>query len=221
MRMKKVTAMILIAAMCFSLASCKSSDTLSKSVEEMSAEEIEEIIKKDIAERETAEENTAKDAENSSDMQVIGSGEFGYVSVPDNWVEFRELDGGTDFQYSNSSGTSIITLNVFSDEGLTEEQKDQLDADAVASSVWYNLENNEVTDLVGAKVTLNGYDATQVYGYFVNEDHGLPSVIVCWIVEDEQGAFHYISAEGTLDDIVDVVSYVESSYSFENPDSTL
>ncbi|PWJ46881.1 hypothetical protein [Faecalicatena contorta] len=210
MRMKQVTAIIMAAAICFVFAACQSnnSNNNDKKVKEVSEENTPAL-----------EENESNTGESEADMQVVGTDEFGYVSIPGEWVEFFELDGGADFQYSNVPGTSIITLNVFDDGGMPEEEKNQLDSETVASHVWYNLENNGVTDIVGARVTLNGYDAVQVYGSFISEDHSLPSSIVCWIVEGEQGVFHYISAEGGLDDIGDVVSYVENSYSLENPNS--
>lgn len=210
--MKKITITIMAVVICFVFAACQNNNSSNNSNDENVKEVSEENTQ-------VLEENESNTGESKADMQVVGTDEFGYVSVPGDWVEFSELDGGTDFQYSNVSGTSIITLNVFDDEGMPEEERNQLDSETVASHVWYNLENNGVMDIAGARVTLNGYDAVQVYGSFISEDHSLPSSIVCWIVEGEQGVFYYISAEGGLDDIVQVVSYVENSYSLENPDS--
>ncbi|MGC4019177.1 MAG: hypothetical protein QM793_08090 [Muricomes sp.] len=208
MRAKRAIAVMIAALMCLGFTACQGNDRNAEDVQEAGGGDIQ-----------VSEENESDSEEKKSGMQVVGTDEFGYVSVPGDWVKFQELDGGTDFQYSNVPGTSIITLNVFDNSGLTEEEKTQLDAETVASHIWYNLENNGVTDITGAKVTLNGLDAVQVYGNFISEDYSLPSSIVCWIVEDEQGVFHYISAEGGLDDIVNVVSYVENSYSLETPDS--
>ena len=43
-------------------------------------------------------------------------------------------------------------MNIISDKGLTEEQKAKLTAETAASSVWYNLEQNEVQEIEGAQV---------------------------------------------------------------------
>lgn len=210
--MKKLVILIMAAVVCFSFAACdKASD--SPGGKNITPDESEK----------TAQSLTVMgepmNKENKEEMKVIGNDEFGYVSVPKDWIQFQDLDGGTDLQYSNLLGSSIITLNIFGDEGLTEEQKNQLDANMAAQSVWYNLEQNDVSDIEGASVKLGQYDAFQVYGYFVSEDHGMPSIIVCWTLEDEKGIIHYISAEGGLDDISNVVSYVEKSYSLVQPDS--
>lgn len=147
--------------------------------------------------------------------QTIGNEAMGYVTIPSTWIKFVDVDGGTDLQYSNAGGTDIITLNIFDDAGLTEEQKAKLDAESAASSVWYNLEQNDVTDITGARVTLGGFEAFQCYGMFISEDFGIESMIVCWIFEDESGVLHYISAEGPMMSVMEVVSYVENSFTMK------
>lgn len=174
-------------------------------------------LSQNAAEIEVSESQT-EETENV-EMQTVGTGEFGYVTVPDTWMKFTDLDGGTDFQYSNPQGTSIITLNTFSFDDLTEEQKSQVDLESAAQSVWYNLENNQVSGIEGARVTLGPYDALQIYGYFTSEDYGLESGIVCWVFESSDGVFHYVAAEAALDDLMDVVSYVEDSYTLTPPEA--
>ncbi|WP_349947095.1 hypothetical protein ABFV83_01185 [Lacrimispora sp. BS-2] len=149
---------------------------------------------------------------NEGSSQTIGTDEFGYVTIPATWVRFQDLDGGTDLQYSDSLGNSIITLNVFNDEGLSEEDKAKMTAETAANSVWYNLEQNEVQKIAGAQVTLGKYDAFQIYGSFISEDHSLPSIIVCWIFEDENNVLHYISAEAPVENSAEILSYIEDSY---------
>ena len=151
------------------------------------------------------------------ETQVVGTEALGYVTIPAWWVSFQDVDGATALQYSNGAGT-IISLDTFSDEGLTEEQKAQITAETAAYSVWYNLEQNGVTDIVGAQVDLNGIDSYQVYGAYVSEDYGTASVIVCWIFSDADGGMHYVSAEGPMDAITDAVGYVEDSYTRTPPE---
>ncbi len=209
MKLTKLTAILLAVAMCFVFAACQS-DGGDRG--ELKGGELSE------SDRDTDQSDESSTGENETDMQIVGNEELGYVAVPGDWVKFLDLDGGTDLQYSNTAGTSIITLNVFDTEGMPEEEKNELDVDAVATYIWYNMAMDSVTDIAAARVTVNDYEAVQIYGRFNNPDHELPSIIVCWIVEDEQGVFHYVSAEGTIDNAMGVVSYVENSYSLENPD---
>lgn len=154
-------------------------------------------------------------AENTYDTQTIGNETMGYVTIPSTWVKFLDVDGGTDLQYSNETGTDIITLNIFDTAGLSKEQLASLDAKTAASSVWYNLEQNGVEQITGAQATLGKFDAFQLFGMFEREDDGLASMIVCWVFEDDNGAFHYISAEGLLESAVKTASYVQNSYTLE------
>ena len=149
---------------------------------------------------------------NKNSSQTIGTDEFGYVTIPDTWVRFQDLAGGTDLQYSDPQGKSIITLNVIGHGELTEEQKAQLTAEAAANSVWYNLELNDVQEITGAQVKLGKYDSFQICGSFISEDYSLPSMIVCWIIKDGNNVLHYISAEAPIENAEEVVSYVEDSY---------
>lgn len=151
------------------------------------------------------------------DTQVVGDETLGYVTIPDWWASFQDLGGATALQYSNGAGT-IISLDTFSDEGLTEDQKAQITAETAAYSVWYNLEQNGVTDIVGAQVDLNGIDSFQVYGAYVSEDYGTSSIIVCWVFSDEDGGLHYVSAEGPVTEIAQAVGYVEDSYTLTPPE---
>lgn len=157
---------------------------------------------------------------NLEGLQTVGTEEFGYVSIPDDWLRFYDLDGGTDFQYSDPTHACIITLNVFSDEGLTEEQKAQLTDELAAQSLWYNLEQNGVQDIQGAHVTLNGIPALQVYGVFTSEDYDQTSIIVCWTFQSEDGVLHYVAAEAPVEQSLEVVGYVENSYILDSPEQT-
>jgi len=162
-----------------------------------------------------ANAGSSANSANAAGMQVIGTAEAGYVMVPDDWLEFQDASGNVSLQYANPAGTSIITLNVFDLSGLTEEQRLSFTVEDAANNVWYNLEQNGVTDIKGATVSMAGYDAHEVYGYFMSEDHDLPSAIVCWIFADRTGILHYVSAEAAVEDLMAVSAYIEENYTLE------
>ena len=148
-------------------------------------------------------------------MQVIGTAESGYIMVPGDWLEFEDSSGVAGLQYANPAGTSIITLDVFDLSDLTEEQSASFTVEDAANNVWYNLEQSGVGEIRGATVSLAGYDAHEVYGYFMSEDHDLPSAIVCWIFQDRAGTLHYVSAEAAVEDLPVVSGYIEETYMLE------
>lgn len=118
-----------------------------------------------------------------NETQVVGTTDFGYVSVPKNWYRFYDVESSGTFQYSYANAW-IVTLYAV--------PTSQLDAYTYASNVKTNLSNENVTNLTGAKVKVAGYDAYQVYGYYSNENIWL----VCWFFEGEDGKTHYIAVEG-------------------------
>ena len=49
----------------------------------------------------------------STTLNVVGRDDAGYVNVPKDWVNFKDVNGGPQFQYSALDGYNIITLNGF------------------------------------------------------------------------------------------------------------
>lgn len=218
--MKKQLAVALLLLLCMFTTGCGKQTTGNQTTgsddrEATTLTDLESMMDSEMKDNEQLLEDpivAETEETQTEEMQTVGTETFGYISIPSTWVKFKDLDGGTDFQYSNIDGTAIVTMNLFDDAGLSEDQKADLDAKTAASSVWMNLEANGVTDIEGASVMLGNYEAYQVYGAFSSEDQGLASFIVCWIFEDENGNFHYISAEAPMESVMDVVSYVEKSY---------
>ena len=56
------------------------------------------------------------------DTQWIGSDDYGYVKVPQSWIQFKDVNGGDDIQYSDGTDINIVTLNTFKAEqfGISE-----------------------------------------------------------------------------------------------------
>ena len=45
------------------------------------------------------------------DTQRIGTADNGYVNVPKDWVEFKDPNNTTEFQYASKDAYNIVTLN--------------------------------------------------------------------------------------------------------------
>lgn len=164
-----------------------------------------------VTQEQSQDEKISQNKSDSSKMQRVGSEGIGYVSVPSTWLKFEDVEGGDDIQYSDPSGISIITLNIFDTSGLDEENAKNFNAEFASKNVWINIENSqEPENIEAAKVKLNDRDAYQVYASYDDE-----SMLVTWCVEDDNGVIHYVAAEGTNETIMDIVSFVEESYSFE------
>ena len=113
----------------------------------------------------------------------VGSDEFGYITIPENWVNFIDVDGNSTLQYSYAN-IYIATLYAV--------PTTQIDAYNYASNIMNKLKSEGVQNVQGATVNVGKYSAYQVYGYYANENIWL----VCWFFETEDGKTHYISIEG-------------------------
>ncbi|MCM3570837.1 hypothetical protein [Neobacillus mesonae] len=132
-------------------------------------------------------------------MKKVGKEGFGYVQVPLDWVNFKDVNPNTSYQISSKDGSQIISINVFKDAGKDANEE------TYANIVAANMESGGGQDIKGAKVTLGKYDALQVYGSYKEGTY----FVVAWVFKGEDGQFHYISAEGPKENILQVVGYVE------------
>jgi len=140
----------------------------------------------------------------TTELKRVGKDNYGYLSVPENWVNFKDVDVTIPIvQVSDPTGTSIITLNTWNTEESTAELS--------ATSLWNKLEEEGVKDVTGAKVPLDIYSAFQVYGFYETEN----TILIMWLFDTDDGNVHYVSAESTPETIMDVVQLVESSFSLE------
>jgi len=138
--------------------------------------------KKVSEENNNQQENTNQE-ENKTEGKRVGSDEFGYITIPENWANFVDVDGNSTLQYSYAN-IYIATLYAV--------PTTQIDAYNYASNIMSQLQSEGVQNIQGATVNVGKYTAYQVYGYYSNENIWL----VCWFFEAEDGKTHYISIEG-------------------------
>lgn len=127
------------------------------------------------------------DKKEDNDKQKVGSDEHGYVYIPKDWTNFKDINStstSNNIQYSLAN-TYILTMTSFEKDGSTAKDR----ANFLAATL---KEENEVTDLTGATVTIANYTAYQVYCYYPNEKIWL----VTWIFEAEDDKIHFLSVEG-------------------------
>ena len=136
----------------------------------------------------SVEKNTNDDKINQNiNKKNIGDKTFGYLTVPDDWVEFHDINGSTALQYSKA-GLYIVTLDYIKDKKHTPKE--------YASNYMYNMkQSEEVTGVTGATIKLGKnkeYTAYQVYMLYKNEG----TYLVTYWFETEDGVVRYIALEG-------------------------
>ena len=118
-----------------------------------------------------------------SEGQRIGSKEYGFISVPKDWVKFIDVDGNSTIQYSY--GITWISTIFSLDANITDAQN-------YATVVYSKLSDDGVSDLKAETEKVNGYKAYKVYGYYTDEGKWL----VCWFIDGKNDKTYYIAVEG-------------------------
>ena len=149
------------------------------------------------------------------DTQWIGSDDYGYVKVPQSWIQFKDVNGGDDIQYSDGTDINIVTLNTFKAEqfGISESELEKVDPIQISNSIYQSKsEISDFSKVWGSKSRIGGYDA-----YQVNCIAKTGKYLVIWIFKSDDGKFRYVSLEGNLDTIKELAPTIEESWTNKKP----
>ena len=83
-----------------------------------------------------------------ADTQRIGREDTGYVNVPKDWKEFKEIEGNNpnQYQYSSIDGYNVVTLTGYSKDQVKLGNGDTFGAELVANRLYSTFENNSAID---------------------------------------------------------------------------
>ena len=95
------------------------------------------------------------------DTQRIGREDTGYVNVPKDWIEFKEIEGNNPQQYQyTADGYNVVTLTGYSKDQVKLGKNDTWGAELVANRLYTTYENNsEIAKIQGTKSKVIGIDA--------------------------------------------------------------
>ena len=148
--------------------------------------------------------NNKNSGSSTTKTKVVGEEHYGYVEVPTNWVNFRDVDGGHQIQFSYGT-TYIATLDYLD----PSSNNSNMTAKELASFyLSQQKEDENVTGVTGATVTIGKdkkYTAYQVYMYYPADD----DYLVTYWFDAEDGYIHYIAIEGP-EGVEDYTSIPES-----------
>ena len=96
-----------------------------------------------------------------ADTKRIGREDTGYVNVPKDWVEFKEIEGNNPQQYQyTADGYNVVTLTGYSKDQVKLGKNDTWGAELVANRLYTTYENNsEIAKIQGTKSKVSGIDA--------------------------------------------------------------
>ena len=146
---------------------------------------------------------TAAPATETAETRRVGEEGYGYIDIPASWVVFTDVDGSATVKQWAADPVTIISLDI------VPNTDGALDPEQAAQNIAAHLESTGASDLTGARVTVGGFDAAQIY--CVYPDEGI--FLVIWLFDGGDGIIHYIAAEGTGDTVMEAFTIVEETYS--------
>ena len=91
----------------------------------------------------TTTADTAKTKEVSlADTQRVGRGDVGYFNVPKDWVEFKDPNGGPQFQYASKDSYNMITINGYDKDQLHVNAGETFGAELLANRLYEGWQYN-------------------------------------------------------------------------------
>lgn len=138
----------------------------------------------------------------------VGSDDYGYISIPDNWIKFTDVDGGDSVQYTDGSGYNIVTMNAYTKEKANIGEGEEFNAETIAQRISYHWKDNkEVDDFWGAKSTVAGNEAFQINVVLKSTQN-----LTVWVFKQGDKVY-MMSFEGDEDTLYEFIPYIEDTWS--------
>ena len=95
-----------------------------------------------------------------ADTQRVGHGDVGYFNVPKDWVEYKDPNGGPQFQYASKDSYNMITINGYGKDQLTVNAGETFGAELLANRLYDGWQYNpKVEKTQKEKTKFAGEDA--------------------------------------------------------------
>ena len=110
----------------------------------------------------TAGASSEKKEVSLEDTQRIGREDTGYVNVPKDWKEFKEIEGNNpnQYQYSSIDVYNVVTLTGYSKDQVKLGDGETWGAELVANRLYGTYQKNpSIEKIQGAKTKVSGMDA--------------------------------------------------------------
>ena len=150
-----LSSVTVLSALVF--AACSNS---TKETKETTTVQTTEHVKETTTQATTTGASSEEKEFSLNDTQRVGREDTGYVNVPKDWVNFKDVNGGPQFQYSALDGYNIITLNGFTQDQATPGEGETWGAEMIAIRLAAQWEKHpNVQKIHGSRTKVSGMDA--------------------------------------------------------------
>ena len=145
-----------------------------------------------------------------ADTQRVGRGDVGYFNVPKDWVEYKDPNGGPQFQYATKDPYNMITINGYGKDQLHVNAGETFGAELLANRLYEGWQYNP-------KVEKTQKEKTE----FADEDAVLIKIqlkdgkyLFQWVFQRGEKVYDVL-LEGTENTVVTVRPILEQSWGLD------
>ena len=158
----------------------------------------------------TAPTTTAVTSE-TKDTQRVGRGAVGYFNVPKDWVEYKDPNGGPQFQYASKDAYNMITINGYGKDQLHVNAGETFGAELLANRLYDGWQYNPKVEKTQKKKTkFAGEDA-----FLIKIQLKDGKYMFQWVFQRGEKVYDVL-LEGTEDTVATVRPILEQSWSLDS-----
>ena len=146
-----------------------------------------------------------------ADTQRVGRGDVGYFNVPKDWAEYKDPNGGSQFQYASKDAYNMITLNGYGKDQLHVNAGETFGAELVANRLYDGWQYNpKVEKTQKEKTKFAGEDA-----FLIKIQLKGGKYMFQWVFQRGEKVYDVL-LEGTADTVATVRPILEQSWSLDS-----
>ena len=146
-----------------------------------------------------------------ADTQRVGRGDVGYFNVPRDWVEYKDPNGGPQFQYATKDPYNMITINGYGKDQLTVNAGETFGAELLANRLYEGWQHNpKVEKTQKEKTKFAGEDAFLIKIQLKEDKY-----MFQWVFQRSEKVYDVL-LEGTENTVTTLKPILEQSWSLDS-----
>ena len=145
-----------------------------------------------------------------AETQRVGREDVGYFNVPKDWVEYKDPNGGPQFQYATKDPYNMITINGYGKDQLTVNAGETFGAELLANRLYEGWQHNpKVEKTQKEKTKFAGEDA-----FLIKIQLKDGKYMFQWIFQRGEKVYDVL-LEGTEDIVTTIRPILEQSWGLD------
>ena len=159
----------------------------------------------------TTTESSATKEVSLADTQRVGREDVGYFNVPKDWVEYKDPNGGPQFQYATKDPYNMITINGYGKDQLTVNAGETFGAELLANRLYEGWQYNPKVEKTQKENTEFAGEDAFLIKIQLKED----KYMFQWVFQRGEKVYDVL-LEGTEDTVATLKPILEQSWGLDS-----